>query len=120
MNAELYKNEGEIRLNQMVARGGKNIFNMFMMLVRQVFSQFNELKVQFSSETTNSVTPVNLNDIHFYKVNIMQEVIDICTNYLRLSFGHSKAIGDSNNYNVIGNQANQFNSVNGTLFFYPF
>lgn len=81
MNSSIFKGE-KIHLNQMVARGGKNIFNIFMYLIKNSLLQFYNLKAQYSTETGSQLTSKNN---YKSKVKIVQDFIDVCINYLVLN-----------------------------------
>lgn len=83
MNSTIFSGE-RIHLNQMVARGGKNIFNMFMFLVKNSLLQFHNLKSAYGTVSINHGSPT---DSYTHRVIVMQNFIDDCINYIALNPG---------------------------------
>jgi hypothetical protein len=108
MNSTIFSGE-RIHLNQMVARGGKNIFNMFMFLVKNSLLQFHTLKAGYG---TNSISVSSITDAYTHKVIIMQSYINDCINYIALNPGSSGIVAPPINNNQSTKSA-QFNSEGG-------
>lgn len=99
MNASSFKGE-TIQLNQMVARGGKGIFNVFLYLIKKNLSEFSNLKNQYCLENSISETnSIKKSQSHLHRKNLYQDFIITCIDSMALNVGPSNPSSNSGNTN---------------------